>query len=364
MKRLGKIECKKFSTHFTVITFFLFSLLFSLSFVSPNLLSASTTDSDENSDINNIITRDNTGNFDDSDTGNTNQNLNNESQSDLSSSALNSGLGEGEVQEENSNNISIQQQEQQPTQQQQQQQQQQSLQDPQDTSTQLDSIQQQLPPSCGQMVQGNVKLISNLICDGDGLIVGRNNTVIDLNGFSIKGPGLESNKVGIMIAGQDNVTISGNGIISGFQSGVYVSGSNQISSKYLNLNYNKVGLYITGTRDSGFMNNMINNNTVGVAVHSSNNTDIIYNQISDNKLSGITFINTGSSLINGNNILNTSNGIFMDTQSSFNHIDFNNVFNNILDINNANNLPININNNLYSNNNCITSLPSGLCIGR
>lgn len=360
MKRLDKIEFKKFSTHLPVITFFSLSLLFSFSMLSPSLLSASTNDINQNSDISNIITRDNTGNFNDSDTGNTNQNLNNESQSGSSSSASNSGLDNGEVQEENINNISIQQQEQIP---QQQQQQQQFLQSPQ-VPSQVDSLQQQLPPSCGQMVQGNVKLISNLICDGDGLIVGRNNTVIDLNGFSIKGPGLESNKVGIMIAGQDNVTISGNGIISGFQSGVYVSGSNQISSKYLNLNYNKVGLYITGTRDSGFMNNMINNNTVGVAVHSSNNTDIIYNQLSDNKLSGITFINTGSSLINGNNILNTSNGIFMDTQSSFNEIDFNNVFNNILDINNANNLPININNNLYSNNNCITSLPSGLCIGR
>ena len=77
----------------------------------------------------------------------------------------------------------------------------------------------EIHPACGQIVQGKVKLISNLICKSDGLIVGANHTIIDMNGFSLKGPGLNSNKVGIMIGGQNNVTISGNGIISGFQSG-------------------------------------------------------------------------------------------------------------------------------------------------
>lgn len=222
----------------------------------------------------------------------------------------------------------------------------------------------EIHPACGQIVQGKVKLISNLICKSDGLIVGANNTIIDMNGFSLKGPGLNSNKVGIMIGGQHNVTISGNGIIAGFQSGIYLSGSNNVFAHEININNNKVAFYVTGAQDSEITNNMINNNTIGVALHSSDGTDIKYNQLSQNRLSGVTLINTANTLINGNNILNTTNGIFIDTQSSLNYVDFNNVFNNILDINNANNLPININNNHYSNNNCMTSLPSGLCIGR
>lgn len=221
-----------------------------------------------------------------------------------------------------------------------------------------------LIPACGQIVQGNVKLGSNLICDGDGLIVGENNTVIDMNGFSLKGPGMESNKVGIMVGGQNNVTITGNGIISGFQSGVYISGSTNINVNEINVNDNKVAFYITGSQNSQISDNMVSKNTIGVALHSSKNAEINYNQFSKNRLSGITLINTQNSSIYGNNILNTSNGIFLDTQSSTNKVDFNNVFNNILDINNANNLPVNINNNYYSNNNCQTSLPSGLCIGR
>ena len=54
----------------------------------------------------------------------------------------------------------------------------------------------------------------------------------------------------------------------------------------------------------------------------------------------------------------------MDVQSSLNKVNFNNLFNNELDIDNANNLAVNINNNYFTNNNCNTSLPSGLCVGR
>ena len=225
-------------------------------------------------------------------------------------------------------------------------------------------VSREVNPACGQLVQGDVKLSSNLICKGDGIIVNGNNTTIDMNGYSLKGPGMNSNKVGIMVGGQNNVTVSGNGIISGFQSGIYVSGSSKVYTHEVNVNNNKVAFYFTGTQYPQISNNMANNNTIGVALHSSKNAEVTYNQMSQNRLSGVTLINTGNSVIHGNNILNTSNGIFLDTQSSSNKIDFNNVFNNILDINNANNLPTNINDNQYSNNNCQTSLPSGLCIGR
>lgn len=228
----------------------------------------------------------------------------------------------------------------------------------------LQTAAEETHPACGQIVQGKVKLNSNLICKGDGIIVGGNDTTIDMNGYSLKGPGMNSNKVGIMIGGQNNITVMGNGIISGFQSGIYISGSTKVDSHELSINNNKVAFYLTGTQQPEISNNMVNNNTIGVALHSSNNAKVSYNQLSQNRLSGVTLINTGDSAIHGNNILNTSNGIFLDTQSSSNKVDFNNVFNNILDINNANNLPTNINDNQYSNNNCQTSLPSGLCIGR
>ncbi len=233
-----------------------------------------------------------------------------------------------------------------------------------DATTTTTTIHSTVNPACGQIIKGSVKLISNLMCNNDGLIVGDRNTKIDLNGFSIKGPGKNSSKVGIMVGAKDNVTISGNGVISGFQSGIYLSGSNDILIKNIIINNNKVAIYITGTKLTDINNNMLNNNSLGIASHSNNQTNIKYNLFNENDLSGITFINTADSTIDGNNILNTTNGIFLDVQSSSNKIDFNNIFNNVLDINNANNLPLNINNNYFANNNCITSLPSGLCIGR
>jgi len=234
----------------------------------------------------------------------------------------------------------------------------------QESSTNLSSETTNVNPACGEVIKGNVKLSSNLICSSDGLIVGDGNTQIDLNGYSIIGPGKNSSKVGIMIGGHDNVIVLGYGSISGFQSGIYASGSENVQTENLHIIDNKIAVYITGTNAVDINNNMLNNNTIGIASHSNNQTTIQYNLLNGNTLSGITFINTADSIINGNNIINTSNGIFLDAQSSQNKVDFNNVFNNVLDINNANNLPLNVNKNTFENNNCISSLPSGLCIGR
>jgi hypothetical protein len=57
-------------------------------------------------------------------------------------------------------------------------------------------------PACGQVVHGNVTLTANLVCTGDGLIVGDDNTTINLNGYSINGPGDNSSKVGVLIPPQ------------------------------------------------------------------------------------------------------------------------------------------------------------------
>jgi nitrous oxidase accessory protein NosD len=175
---------------------------------------------------------------------------------------------------------------------------------------------------------------------------------------------MDSNKAGISTSGQENITIMGNGEITGFSSGIYISGSNNVLTKNVNISINKIAIYISGSKFSDINNNMLNNNTIAISSQSSTQTNITNNLISGNSNAGITFKNTVGSLINENNILNTKIGIFMDVQSSQNKVNFNNLFNNELDIDNANNLAVNINNNHFENNNCDTSLPSGLCVGR
>ena len=53
-----------------------------------------------------------------------------------------------------------------------------------------------------------------------------------------------------------------------------------------------------------------------------------------------------------NNVVGSQNGVFLDGQSSQNTISANNVFENVIDLNNANGLPTNINANQYVDNSC------------
>jgi hypothetical protein len=68
-----------------------------------------------------------------------------------------------------------------------------------------------------------------------------------------------------------------------------------------------------------------------------------------------------NSLISKNNIRESENGLLVDSESNANRIESNDVLGNKVDLNNANGLATNVNQNGYSNNNCEISNPSGLC---
>jgi parallel beta-helix repeat protein len=219
-------------------------------------------------------------------------------------------------------------------------------------------------PACGEVVQGNVNLTSNLVCTGDGLIVGADNTVINLNGYTISGPGQQSSKVGIVVPDNDNVAIMGDGSIKGFQAGVLITGANTVQVKLVGLTGNEIGIFATGARGVTLSQNTIYNNNLGVAMHSSNGASIIGNMLSGDTLAGLTLVNTQKSIISANNVEGGQNGLFLDAQSHDNTINMNNILHNVIDLNNANGLAPNINVNSFADNNCMVSNPSGLCIGR
>ena len=219
-------------------------------------------------------------------------------------------------------------------------------------------------PACGEVVQGNVNLTSNLVCTGDGLIVGADNTVINLNGYTISGPGLQSSKVGIVVPDNDNVIINGDGTIKGFQAGVLVTGANNVQIKLVGLTGNEIGLFSTGAKGVSISQSTIWNNNLGVAMHSSGGATIMSNMLSGNSLAGLTLVNTDKSIISANNVEGGQNGLFLDSQSHDNTINMNNILHNVIDLNNANGLAPNINVNSFADNNCMVSNPSGLCIGR
>jgi hypothetical protein len=227
--------------------------------------------------------------------------------------------------------------------------------------------QEEQPPqgtvACGQVVQGNVTLTANLNCTGDGLIVGDDGTTINLNGFGIFGPGADSSKVGIGVS-EDNVAINGPGIISGFQAGILATGAKELVATSLIMQNNQIAAFFTGADLASIQENIIKNNNIAIASHSTSGLNVESNLMDSNALAGITYVNTDESSVNSNNIQGSQNAIFLDSQSTENTVQLNNAHDNVVDINNANGLAPNVNQNTFSDNNCQVSNPSGLCFGR
>ncbi|MGH9979382.1 MAG: hypothetical protein ACRD8Z_26635, partial [Nitrososphaeraceae archaeon] len=117
--------------------------------------------------------------------------------------------------------------------------------------------------ACGQVVSGVVNLTANLNCSGDGIIVGGPNTVINMNGFSITGPGQDSSKVGIMVPNVDKVVVNGPGSISNFQAGVLLTGTNGFKINSVIISNNQIGTFMTGAENAQVQQNIIQGNSIG-----------------------------------------------------------------------------------------------------
>ncbi|MGI0044809.1 MAG: NosD domain-containing protein, partial [Nitrososphaeraceae archaeon] len=149
-----------------------------------------------------------------------------------------------------------------------------------------------------------------------------------------------------------------------FQAGVLLTGANGFQINSVILSNNQIGTFMTGAENAQVQQNIVQNNNLGIASHSSSGSKLSSNLMSSNLLAGITFVNTKGSTIDMNNIHGSQNGVFVDGQSADNTINANNILENVIDLNNANGLPTNINSNQFTDNSCQTSNPSGLCIGR
>ena len=226
-----------------------------------------------------------------------------------------------------------------------------------------------ISPSCGQVITQNVVLTSNLNCaDSDGLIVGASDIVIDLNGHTISGPDVDSqektsSKVGVMIPNMNNVVVQ-DGTIEGFQAGILMTGSQNVELSNIISKNNQIGAFSTGASIVNAHLSILMNNEIGFAGHSTQQLTVENNILYQNALAGITLVNTDNGVVTLNSITESGNGIYVDNQSNNNNVNFNNVLLNTVDLNNANGLPVNTNANTFDQNNCMTSNPSGICIGK
>ena len=211
---------------------------------------------------------------------------------------------------------------------------------------------QETPVTCGQVVSGTVKLANDLLCaETDGLIVGSDNTVIDLNGHRIdcigggyKGscqgtspPGVLSDPMpenGVDIDERHNVhvfTSVPGAAIAGFDNGVRIDGSTDVKVEHLlitgppatqpaNPRPPSHGVFVSSPCGGGHNHigtgqrsgNDVSNHNQGIALHGGNCVNVVHNRVHDNNSdasvpsNGILVDRASHNVVRGNEV--THNG--------------------------------------------------------
>lgn len=153
--------------------------------------------------------------------------------------------------------------------------------------------------ACGDTVVGAsgylYELSGDLMCSGNGLLVGASDITIDGNNYSIAGPTPMGSSKGIYNAGgYDNVTIRNFGDIAGFATGIHQAG---------------------GVLDAVIADNVISSR-VGIDLDTATSVAITGNILRNNYDNGfygdgIRLVHAASSTIAGNSISVTANGVYV-----------------------------------------------------
>jgi parallel beta-helix repeat protein len=223
--------------------------------------------------------------------------------------------------------------------------------------------------SCGQVITRDVILLKDIECPGVGMIVGTDGITINLNNHRLslanntdtsRIPEIE--EIGILVPGQKNITIRGPGVIMGFDKAIEFAGSGRGYVLDLKLIGNNIGLSLKASDEITIYRSFIEGNTIGIASQSSKEGLIMSNQISENANEGIVVMDSNYFIIGANSLIGNGNdGIFLDVSSFNNTISSNNVLNHVVDISNADGIPIHISMNEFFENRCGKALPDGIC---
>ena len=157
------------------------------------------------------------------------------------------------------------------------------------------------PPTAPIQRNGDIyTLTSNITSDADGIIVERDNIVLDGAEYTLQGTGVYESK-GIYLYRRNNVTIK-NMTIRAFYSGIRLdsSSSNIISENNVTSN-NYHGIFFYPYSDNNFVfgNTIANNSAYGFCLQDSDNNTISGNTV-DNSTYGIALVS--SELTRSNNI--------------------------------------------------------------
>ncbi|MEM2780722.1 MAG: NosD domain-containing protein [Candidatus Bathyarchaeia archaeon] len=165
-------------------------------------------------------------------------------------------------------------------------------------------------------------LTDNIVCYADGIVVERDNIIVDGGGYTLQG---SETRKGIYLSGRTGVTVK-NVKIRAFGSGIFLNySSNNI------INGNDIIAHWAGIELESSLNNVISGNKIangdfGILFSSSFNNSVSRNGIINNHR-GIGLYLSSNNNISINSITYNYNGIFL-ASSSNNYIYHNNFINN------------------------------------
>ena len=153
------------------------------------------------------------------------------------------------------------------------------------------------PADAPVVIQGNVyRLTKNVKSDGNGIIILRNNIVVDGAGHTIEG---------------SNTT---------FSKGVRLFTRTNITLKNLNIRNFHFGIVLDRSSNNTIINNNIENNWVGIFLGYSSYNTIANNTITENNDLGIELYYSSYNMVTNNNVGNNLIGIYIWWSSSYNTI--------------------------------------------
>lgn len=178
------------------------------------------------------------------------------------------------------------------------------------------------PPTAPiQRVEDVYTLSDNIMSGGDGIIVERDNIIINGAGYTIEGNG---SGTGIEMTGRSNVTIK-NMEIKAFEYGIRLDYSSNSSIYGNNITgNNERGIHLAHARYNSIHENDITSNKIGIVLgYPSSNNRIYGNNITANNMHGIWISESPYNSIYGNNI--TANKFY---GIGLNYALFNNIYGN------------------------------------
>ena len=202
-----------------------------------------------------------------------------------------------------------------------------------------------------------------MTCEGDGLRVEGNDMLIHFNGFTIRGPGSDSNTSGILVEETSEVRIRGPGMVTGFGTGVAYVDASGGAMRDIYVRDNDIGVLLDATTDTHVKQDHVSDNRIGVINRESNNTEV------ENIIMGATTKALGWRKVPVFNIdfiilMDGGTGIYLDEQSLDNEVFYNVMFRNEgTDVTFANPGEGRLEND-FGNNECIQSVEAEICTGR